>query len=252
MELDAIKIVELLNEIVSDIKDKKEQLNIQLSQYDLQQQDILHFIENQKLNATQISKLVKMLKQIRFNRRNIKNELARYSTLAIKLSNGSNLMESKIETKAENEYYEFKTDILNEDFGLSLGSKMYFGEVKKVEFAKKNVSSSDEEHIEVSNDSEEDDDNNEIEAILSHPEGRKIIMTHIQSGERSEAKNFEKACLRALGTRASGLKPTELVKNISGIMKAIKSGNAYLGFKFSVYSPSEVLKTESEDSNSEV
>ena len=251
-ELNAIKIVELLNNVVQDIKSKKEQLNSQLSEYDLQQQDILHFIENQKLNATQISKLIKMLKQIRSNRRDVKNELARYSALAIKLSNGSNLLECKIETKPENEYYEFKTDVLNEYFGFSLGSKMYFGDTNKVDFTTSNINAIIptptlnenvatpeyvREQIEetINTKVEDDNDTNTIEAIMDHPEGKKIIITNIQTGKSVECKNFESAVMNAIGgSLASKLKPSELVKNVSGAMKAIKLGTEYLGFRWEV------------------
>ena len=47
--------------------------------------------------------------------------------------------------------------------------------------------------------------------------------------------NFEKAVVRAIGGGAlTKLKPTDLIKNVSGAMKALKLGNDYLGYKWEV------------------
>ena len=46
----------------------------ELSNVDLEQQDILHYIENNNLNASGYAKVGKLLKEIRLKRRKIKNE----------------------------------------------------------------------------------------------------------------------------------------------------------------------------------
>lgn len=47
----------------------------ELSQKDLEQQDILHYIENNTLNAGGYAKAGKLLKEVRADRRNIKDDL---------------------------------------------------------------------------------------------------------------------------------------------------------------------------------
>ena len=47
----------------------------ELSNVDLEQQDILHYIENNNLNAGGYAKAGKLLKEIRIRRREIKNDL---------------------------------------------------------------------------------------------------------------------------------------------------------------------------------
>ena len=47
----------------------------ELSNVDLEQQDILHYIENNNLNASGYAKVGKLLKEIRLKRRKIKNDL---------------------------------------------------------------------------------------------------------------------------------------------------------------------------------
>ena len=53
----------------------------ELSNVDLEQQDILHYIENNNLNASGYAKVGKLLKEIRFKRRNIKNDLDKLSAI---------------------------------------------------------------------------------------------------------------------------------------------------------------------------
>lgn len=53
----------------------------ELSNVDLEQQDILHYIENNKLNASGYAKVGKLLKEIRLKRRKIKNDLDKLSTI---------------------------------------------------------------------------------------------------------------------------------------------------------------------------
>lgn len=49
----------------------------ELSKKDLEQQDILHYIENNTLNAGGYAKVGKLLKKVRKERRSIKNDLDR-------------------------------------------------------------------------------------------------------------------------------------------------------------------------------
>ena len=58
-----------------DIDKKVNELNDKLSIADIKQQEVLHYIENNNLNASQSCRAIKILKNIRAERREIKNEL---------------------------------------------------------------------------------------------------------------------------------------------------------------------------------
>ena len=58
-----------------DIDKRLQKLSEEQSVADIKQSDILHYIENQNLNASQSCKLVKQLKKVRKERREIKNEI---------------------------------------------------------------------------------------------------------------------------------------------------------------------------------
>ncbi len=51
------------------------ELNTEQSVIDTKQDEILHYIENHSLNASQSCKIIKELKNIRYERRQIKNEI---------------------------------------------------------------------------------------------------------------------------------------------------------------------------------
>ena len=238
--MNSLEAFELLKTLIESVNEKTNSLTQQLSQYDLEQQDILHFIENRKLNAAQMSKLFKLLKGIRENRRNIKQELSRYTSLASRMSKGSNLLECKLELKPEEEFYELRTDVLNHDFGFTVGSKMYFGETSRVVEKKDTLLEDSIINTEKVSKCEAEEQviegsDIDISTIMSHPEGQKIILTDTKTGAKVQCNNFEKAVARAIGgTALTKLKPTDLIKNISGAMKAIKLGNEYLGYKWEV------------------
>ena len=238
--MNSLEAFELLRTLIEDVNEKTNALTQQLSLCDLEQQDILHFIENRKLNAAQMSKVFKLLKDIRENRRTTKQELSRYTSLASKMSKGSNLLECKLELKPEEEFYELRTDVLNHDFGFTVGSKMYFGETSRVVEKKDTSLEADMISTEKTSKCEADeqvleDSDIDISTIMSHPEGRKIILTDAKTGAKIQCTNFEKAVVRAIGGGAlTKLKPTDLIKNVSGAMKALKLGNDYLGYKWEV------------------
>ena len=58
-----------------DIDKRLQKLSEEQSVADIKQSDILHYIENHNLNASQSCKLIKQLKKVRKERREIKNEI---------------------------------------------------------------------------------------------------------------------------------------------------------------------------------
>ena len=53
----------------------------ELSNVDLEEQDILHYIENNNLNAGGYAKVGKLLKDVRIRRREIKNDLDKLNSV---------------------------------------------------------------------------------------------------------------------------------------------------------------------------
>ncbi len=66
--------VEQLNTIYSQIQKRFENIKKQLSNIDTQIQDILHFLEFSSFNAAEGYFLAKFMKELRLQRREIKNE----------------------------------------------------------------------------------------------------------------------------------------------------------------------------------
>ena len=58
-----------------DIDKRLEKLSKELSITDTKQQELLHYIENHNLNAVESCKIIKLLKTVREERREIKNEI---------------------------------------------------------------------------------------------------------------------------------------------------------------------------------
>lgn len=75
---EAMKVEDILKLVLKFFQetDKRlEELKNQLSIWDIKQQEILHYIENHNLNAAESCKLIKLLKNIRKERRIIKEEM---------------------------------------------------------------------------------------------------------------------------------------------------------------------------------
>lgn len=237
-DLNSIKVANMLNSLIDNINEQNESLAEQQSVYDLEQQDILHLIENKKLTAPQASQVLKLLRNVRTKRRDVKSELSRYHALTSRLTNAnSDLLTKKIELKENNIYYEFKTDVLKNILDIEKGHRMSCGTVVEIQqpysIGVLEVKTTDTDVCKKI--SELDDADTElIDAVLEHPEGKRIIMTNNSTGAVTETKNFEKAVMVAIGHKSQNLKPSEFIKNVSGIMKAIKLGNDYLGYKWEV------------------
>lgn len=58
-----------------DIDKRLEKLSKELSIADTKQQELLHYIENHNLNAVESCRIIKLLKTVREERREIKNEI---------------------------------------------------------------------------------------------------------------------------------------------------------------------------------
>lgn len=92
------------NDLQKRANKRKEELCKELSKKDGEQEDILHYLEFKKCDAIITSKLVKKLKEVRKERRLIKEELEAVQ----RITQGIN------ERKEKNKNYKFRTNVVME------------------------------------------------------------------------------------------------------------------------------------------
>ena len=91
------------NNFLDKVNKRKSELTKLQSEYDLQREDILHYIEMKKCDAIISAKLMKKLKEISEQRRIVKEELQSLTSI-------SDL--SKKSKYKNNEIYVFKTNVI--------------------------------------------------------------------------------------------------------------------------------------------
>lgn len=91
------------NELLENAHARQQELQKELSKYDSEQDDILHYIEMRKCDAIMSAKLMKRLKVIREERRVVKEELNAVRSI---------LSLSKKSKYKNNETYVFKTNVI--------------------------------------------------------------------------------------------------------------------------------------------
>lgn len=75
------------NEYISGLRKRYNELKGKTRNYDLAEQDILHYIEFEKYDAPTGSRLLKKLKEIRIARREIKDEFEELQSILHKIRN---------------------------------------------------------------------------------------------------------------------------------------------------------------------
>ena len=68
-------VLKLILNLFQDVDKQLEELARKQSEWDIKQQEVLHYIENHNLDAVQRCKIVGLLKDIRYERRQVKNEI---------------------------------------------------------------------------------------------------------------------------------------------------------------------------------
>lgn len=116
-----MELLEELNEVIEkldSIDDYCDSLIDQLSSEDKKTQDLLHYLENNKLGTFESWRLVKRLQKIRIDRRKIKNNIelaSTFNTNKNKLSSKNTRQflknelykrEKQLQTKYKNRYYQ--------------------------------------------------------------------------------------------------------------------------------------------------
>ena len=108
-----------LKEAFDNVEVYRKQLSTKVSEYDLQEQDLLHYIENEVCNAVDLVKIATKLKDIRKKRRVYKVELEKLQAVEAPFV-GTKVAWNKDLTKFANKTYTNKSDILD---GMTLSHK---------------------------------------------------------------------------------------------------------------------------------
>lgn len=98
--------VKQYNTFFNELCETKKRLSNELSEVDLQQQDILHFLEFEKCDAVTMVKATKKLKLVRQKRREIKNK---YQVVVIMCDRLKSTIKNEDVTNGD-----YKTDIIKE------------------------------------------------------------------------------------------------------------------------------------------
>lgn len=114
-----INAVNDYEELKKEVLDRFNYLSSEISKSDNKISDIYHFIEFGKCNAVKQMKLVKILKQVLIQRREIKNEFNSLNRMKVKLLDGSYRNDKQLINELHT--FVFKTDVLK-DFGYTTGS----------------------------------------------------------------------------------------------------------------------------------
>lgn len=100
---------EKVNQLIGEIQCRHKALNAELSDFDKQQEDILHIIECGKYNASEGAAMLKTLKRLRKKRRETKDELRELNIIMSKMTSG---LLPKIEPIKKNDTYVLKSNVL--------------------------------------------------------------------------------------------------------------------------------------------
>ena len=112
------QVLQMKNQFLHDLTKRYNELIALLSKYDCEEQDLLHFIENEKYDAVTMVKVTKELKDVRISRRVIKVELEQVKSMKDQLSN-------KNHEKFAKKTYKYKTDVLLNIAHRTKGMKAY-------------------------------------------------------------------------------------------------------------------------------
>ncbi len=105
-------VIDQARSLYRNISDQCTELSNKVQMYNNQQNDLLHYIELENYNAATGSKLIKEMKQLRKERRIVKNK-------QIELLSILNAMEKSrvIKNKTANQKYKYRTNIVKQTLG---------------------------------------------------------------------------------------------------------------------------------------
>lgn len=92
---------------INQMKAKKQELNCELSRCDLALTDALHYLELEKCDAVTMVRTAKLIKELRQDRRGIKDRMEQIDRLMMKVGNPNVLICSK-------KIYTYRTQVMND------------------------------------------------------------------------------------------------------------------------------------------
>ena len=217
------EIFNQLKTLQAELEEKANQLPLLNSYYDSQISDLLHYIENNKLNAPQISKLIKKLKICREERRKVKEEYA----ILQSVMNSFKFTCKEFPESLNADNYTVRTNIL-EEFGYEKNSKMHFKKLPPPEIDKVEMGAL---YTELSTEILED---------IALDDGCFIFMSKPGTKTAMKFKTFNKAAFHALKIVRADKNGNisfdeEIVRNIVGLSKVLKAGGGmYLGLNWRI------------------
>lgn len=99
-------VKQIKQQFLYDLAQRRKELECQLSAYAVEEQDLLHFLENEIYDAVVMVKIAKQLKISRLNRRKVKVELEQLQSIH------DTVTKKKLKQFAE-KHYEYRTDVLS-------------------------------------------------------------------------------------------------------------------------------------------
>jgi isocitrate dehydrogenase len=114
---DMSQAVQMKQQFLWDLAKRRKELSEQLSQYNNQEQDLLHFLENERYDAVVMVKVAKQLKDNRLSRRAIKVEIDQLNSM-------SSILTKKNLLKFAEKDYEYRTNILSDTAHRTKGMKI--------------------------------------------------------------------------------------------------------------------------------
>ena len=116
---------QIKQQFLYDLAQRRNELIHQLSASDIEQQDLLHFLEIERYDAVAMVKVAKQLKINRLNRRKIKVELEQLQSI-------KDIVAKKKFEKFAEKSYEYKTDVLSNITFRTKGEKVQNHNVVKM------------------------------------------------------------------------------------------------------------------------
>ncbi len=118
--MEILEKVQEANSILNEIETYYDSIPSKQSKVDSELSDLLHYIENNNLNASQSCKIVKQMKKKRIERRGLLNDfemLKTYRTNSSKLSNSANreFLLAELNKTAKKLNCEYKNRIYNDE-----------------------------------------------------------------------------------------------------------------------------------------
>lgn len=106
-----------VSKLTNNAESYAKECNKRVSQYDAETQDLLHYLENEKLSAAKLAKLVVALRKIRIKRRKHKQFGAVVNALVPTNCCKKSTALSAMRSYKTQHSYEVRTNILKEVFG---------------------------------------------------------------------------------------------------------------------------------------